>query len=144
MSHQKSSPAAKQSVPRIIGRKGGEKIVVLTAYTARMAELLDPQCDILMVGDSLGMVVYGMESTLPVTLELMIAHGRAVAKTAKSALVVVDMPFGSYQESPGQAFANAARILQKTGAQAIKLEGGAELADTVRYLSERALLLMIK
>jgi 3-methyl-2-oxobutanoate hydroxymethyltransferase len=141
MSHQKT-PSSRQSVPSIAARKGAEKIVVLTAYTARMAELLDPFCDILMVGDSLGMVIYGFDSTLPVTLDLMIAHGRAVAKTAKSAMVVVDMPFGSYQESPAQAFASAARILKETGAQAVKLEGGAELADTVRHLTSRGIPVM--
>jgi 3-methyl-2-oxobutanoate hydroxymethyltransferase len=122
-----------------MARKGGEKIVVLTAYTAPMAELLDPHCDLLMVGDSLGMVVYGMDSTLPVTLDMMIAHGAAVVRKAKQAAVVVDMPFGSYQESPEQAFRNAARILKETGASSVKLEGGAELAATVKYLAERGI-----
>ncbi len=143
MSHQKpSQTATPRRVPDIIARKGGEKIVVLTAYTARMAELLDAQCDILMVGDSLGMVIYGMDSTLPVTLEMMIAHGKAVASRAKQSLVVIDMPFGSYQESPAQAFRNAARILKETGAACVKLEGGTELAETVRYLCERGIPVM--
>ena len=144
MSHhqQPPKPLSKRSVPDIIARKGGEPLVVLTAYTARMAELLDETCDMLMVGDSLGMVIYGMESTLPVTLAMMIAHGKAVASRAKQSAVVVDMPFGSYQESPAQAFRNAARILKETGAASVKLEGGAELAATVRYLVERGIPVM--
>ncbi|MEJ0010469.1 MAG: 3-methyl-2-oxobutanoate hydroxymethyltransferase [Alphaproteobacteria bacterium] len=143
MSHQRSSkPEARHSVPEIRARKGGEKIVTLTAYTARMAGLLDEHCDILLVGDSLGMVLYGFDSTLPVTLEMMIAHGAAVVRGAQQALVTVDMPFGSYQESPAQAFANCARVLRETGAQAVKLEGGVELAETVRFLSERAIPVM--
>lgn len=142
MSHQKPSPARKLGVPEVTARKGGEKIVVLTAYTARMAELLAPHCDILMVGDSLGMVIYGMESTLPVTLDMMIAHGKAAASRSAQSLVVVDMPFGSYQESPAQAFRNTARVLKETGAASVKLEGGAELAPTVRYLTERGVPVM--
>ena len=143
MSHQPpSKPPVKRNVPGIQAQKGQVPIVVLTAYTARMAELLDETCDILMVGDSLGMVVYGMESTLPVTLELMIAHGKAVASRAKHALTVVDMPFGSYQESAEQAFRNAARIIKETGAASVKLEGGVELASTVRYLVDRGIPVM--
>lgn len=142
MSHQKTKQGAPRSVPEIAARKGGEKLVVLTAYTARMAELLDPYCDILMVGDSLGMVVYGLDSTLPVTLEMMINHGAAVVRGRTQAMVVVDMPFGSYQESPGQAFANCARVLKETGAVSVKLEGGAELEGTVRYLAERGIPVM--
>ena len=111
-------------------RKGGDPLVVLTAYTAPMARLLDPHVDCLMVGDSVGMVLYGMDTTLGVTLDMMIAHGRAVVRASQSALVVVDMPFGSYQESPELAFRNAARILAETGAQAVKLEGGREMAYT--------------
>ena len=144
MSHQ-PTPAASpansnppRSIPELTARKGGEKIVVLTAYTAPMAELLDAHCDMLLVGDSLGMVVYGMDSTLPVTLEMMIAHGTAVQRRARQAVVVIDMPFGSYQESKEQAFRNAARILKETGAAAVKIEGGTEMAETIRYLSERA------
>ena len=128
MSHQPTSspqPARKKlTVPDIRARKGGDKLVLLTAYTAPMAELLDAHCDMLMVGDSLGMVIYGMESTLPVTLEMMIAHGRAVVSRARQCSVVVDMPFGSYQASPAQAFESAARILKETGAAAVKMEGG--------------------
>lgn len=141
MSHQPTAPK-RVSITDIRARKSAEKIVILTAYTAPMAELLDMQCDMLMVGDSLGMVVYGMESTLPVTLEMMIAHGAAVTRRAKHAAVVVDMPFGSYQASPEQAFLSAARILKETGAQAVKLEGGAEMAETIRYLTQRAIPVM--
>lgn len=148
MSHQPSNqrsqvPARKKlSVPDIRARKGGEKLVLLTAYTAPMAALLDPHCDMLMVGDSLGMVVYGMESTLPVTLDMMIAHGKAVVSRAKQCNVVVDLPFGSYQESPAQAFASAARIMKETGAAAVKMEGGSELAPTIRHLTSHGIPVM--
>lgn len=130
------------SVGDVRARKNGEPLVVLTAYTAPMARLLDSLVDILLVGDSLGMVVYGFENTLPVTLDLMINHGRAVAQSTKKALVVVDMPFGSYQASPEQAFLSAARVMQGTGAQCVKLEGGAEMAETIRYLVERGIPVM--
>ena len=123
-------------------RKHSEPLVVLTAYTAPMARLLDSHSDILLVGDSLGMVVYGMESTLPVTLEMMSLHGQAVMRGSARAMVVVDMPFASYQQSKEQAFANAARILAETGAQAVKLEGGAEMAETVKFLTERGVPVM--
>ncbi len=143
MSHQSTSLAAKPlSIPEITARKGGEKLVLLTAYSAPMAELLAPHCDMLMVGDSLGMVVYGMDSTLPVTLEMMINHGAAVVRKAKSVSVVVDLPFGSYQASPEQAFRNAARVLKETGASAVKMEGGVEMAETVRYLAQRGIPVM--
>ena len=144
MSHQPNTAkaTAPHTVPEIRARKGGEKLVMLTAYTAPIASILDAHCDILLVGDSLGMVVYGLDSTLPVTLEMMINHGAAVKRGAKQAMVVVDMPFGSYQESPEQAFRNAARVLQETGAAAVKLEGGAELAPTVKFLTERAIPVM--
>ena len=122
--------------------KGGAPIVGLTAYTAPIARLLDPHVDFLLVGDSLGMVVYGFDSTLPVTLEMMIAHGAAVMRASARALVVVDLPFGSYQESREQAFRNAARLLAETGCAAVKLEGGQEMADTVRYLSRRGIPVM--
>ena len=118
-------------------RKGGGPYVWLTAYTAPMARLLDPHCDLLLVGDSLGMVLYGLDSTLPVTLEMMIAHGAAVVRGSRHACVVVDMPFGSYQESPQQAFRNAARIVAATGCAAVKLEGGVEMAETIRFLVAR-------
>jgi 3-methyl-2-oxobutanoate hydroxymethyltransferase len=122
--------------------KGGPPIVGLTAYTAPIAGLLDPHVDFLLVGDSVGMVVYGFDSTLPVTVEMMIAHGAAVMRGTSQALVVVDMPFGSYQESREQAFRNAARILGETGCAAVKLEGGGEMADTVRFLTERGIPVM--
>jgi 3-methyl-2-oxobutanoate hydroxymethyltransferase len=123
-------------------RKGGDPLVVLTAYTAPIARLLDPHCDILLVGDSLGMVVYGMDTTLGVTLDMMINHGRAVVKTSSHACVVVDMPFGSYQESPEQAFRNCARVMAETGCAAVKLEGGREMAETIRFLAERCIPVM--
>ena len=132
----------RHSVRTISERKGKEPIVILTAYTAPMARLLDPHVDCLMVGDSLGMVVYGMETTLGVTLEMMIAHGKAVVSASQSAMVVVDMPFGSYQESPAQAFRNAARIMAETGAQAVKLEGGIIMAPTIAFLVERGIPVM--
>ena len=119
--------------------KGERPIVSLTAYTTPIARLLDPHVDFLLVGDSLGMVLYGMDSTLGVTLEMMIAHGQAVMRGTSAACVVVDMPFGSYQESREQAFRNAARILKETGCSAIKLEGGAEMAETVDFLSSRGI-----
>jgi 3-methyl-2-oxobutanoate hydroxymethyltransferase len=122
--------------------KGGAPIVGLTAYTAPIANLLDPHVDFLLVGDSVGMVVYGFGSTLSVTVDMMIAHGAAVMRSSSRALVVVDMPFGSYQESREQAFRTAARILAETGCAAVKLEGGAEMADTVRFLAERGVPVM--
>lgn len=141
-----STPPAKASkrlsVLDMRGHKNGTPLVVLTAYTAPMARLLDPHVDILLVGDSLGMVVYGMDNTLPVTLDMMIAHGRAVTQASKHAMVVVDMPFGSYQAAPGQAFIAASRVLVETGAQAIKLEGGKEMADTIRFLVDRGIPVM--
>ncbi|MCM2294245.1 3-methyl-2-oxobutanoate hydroxymethyltransferase [Allorhizobium sp. BGMRC 0089] len=125
------------STADISSLKGKQPIVSLTAYTTPMARLLDAHCDLLLVGDSLGMVLYGLESTLSVTMEMMIAHGQAVMRGASRACVIVDMPFGSYQESKEQAFRNAARILQDTGCDGIKLEGGAEMAETVAFLVAR-------
>jgi 3-methyl-2-oxobutanoate hydroxymethyltransferase len=122
--------------------KGGTPIVGLTAYAAPIARLLDPHVDFMLVGDSLGMVVYGFDSTLPVTLEMMIAHGAAVMRGSARALIVVDLPFGSYQASPEQAFRNAARILAETGCAAVKLEGGEEMAETVRILTRRGVPVM--
>lgn len=124
-------------VPEIRARKGGEPIVSLTAYTAPIAELLDPHVDFLLVGDSVAMVVYGMDSTIGVTVDMMIAHGKAVVRATKRCCIVVDLPFGSYEESPEQAFRTAARVMAETGCQAIKLEGGVEMADTVRFLTKR-------
>lgn len=130
------------TVPAITARKNGRKIACLTAYTAQMASVLDPHMELLLVGDSLGMVLYGMKSTLPVTLDMMIAHGKAVAGSARHACVIVDMPFGSYQESPDQAFRNAARIMSETGCAGVKLEGGAAFAETISFLVTRGIPVM--
>lgn len=126
----------------IAARKGGTPLVVLTCYTAPMARIIDNHVDVLLVGDSLGMVLYGMESTLPVTLDMMIRHGRAVAQNSAKALVVVDMPFGSYQASKEEAFHACAQVMKETGAQAIKLEGGREMAETIRFLVQRGIPVM--
>ncbi|WP_334176900.1 3-methyl-2-oxobutanoate hydroxymethyltransferase [Pseudoxanthobacter sp.] len=130
------------SVPDVMARKGAEPVVVLTAYTAPMAGMLDPHVDILLVGDSLGMVVYGLQSTLAVTTDMMIAHGAAVVRGSSRAMVVIDLAFGTYQESPEQAFRTAARVMAETGCTAVKLEGGIEMADTVRFLVERGIPVM--
>lgn len=126
----------------IRARKGGDPIVVLTAYTTPMARLLDPHVDILLVGDSLGMVLYGMDTTLGVTLDMMINHGKAVMRGTTTSMVVVDMPFASYQESRERAFRNAARVLAETGCAAVKLEGGREMADTIAFMVERGVPVM--
>jgi len=133
------APMKRLTVPAIQARKGGDPIVMLTAYTARMAQLLDPQCDMLLVGDSLGQVIYGLPSTLAVSLDMMCAHGAAVVRGSYHAVVVIDMPFGSYEASPEQAFASASRIMAETGAAAVKLEGGAAMAPTVAFLSQRGI-----
>lgn len=132
------SPAIRRmTVPQFAARKRGEKIVMLTAYTTPMARNMDGQVDALLVGDSLGMVVYGMDDTLGVTLDMMINHGRAVVRGTKQSMVVVDMPFNTYHESPAQAMRHAGRVLAETGAQAVKLEGGAEMAETIAFLEAR-------
>lgn len=136
------STARRITVPALGKRKGGEPIVCLTAYSTPMAKLLDPHVDLLLVGDSVGMVLYGYDSTLPVTLDMMIAHGGAVVRGAERACVVVDMPFGSYQESPQQAFRNAARVMAETGCAAVKLEGGVEMAETIAFLVARGVPVM--
>ncbi|WP_103875182.1 3-methyl-2-oxobutanoate hydroxymethyltransferase [Bosea lathyri] len=123
-------------------RKSGEPIVSLTAYTATMAAIVDDVADFILVGDSVGMVVYGLDSTVPVTLEMMILHGQAVMRSTSKALVVVDMPFGTYEESREQALRNAARILKETGCGAVKLEGGLRMADTIRFLVGRGVPVM--
>jgi len=123
-------------------RKGGEPIVVLTAYTAPIARLIDPHVDVLLVGDSLGMVIYGLETTLGVTLEMMIAHGQAVERASQHACVIVDMPFASYQESKEQAFRNTARVMAETGCAGVKLEGGEEMAETISFLTRRGIPVM--
>jgi 3-methyl-2-oxobutanoate hydroxymethyltransferase len=132
---------SKITVPQIKSRKG-DKISVLTAYSYNTAKILDEIVDIVLVGDSLGMVLYGMKSTLEVTLPIMINHGKAVAKACNRALVVVDMPFGSYQSSPSKAFNSAAKILAQTGAGAVKLEGGVEMVETIKFLVERGIPVM--
>src|SRR3954468_5918831 len=131
------APGKRLTAPAIMARKGKEPIVALTAYTMRMAQLLDPHCDLLLVGDSLGQVIYGLPSTIPVTLEMMCAHGAAVVRGSWHALVAVDMPFGSYEASPEQAFANASRIMKETGCAAVKLEGGEAMAPTIDFLTHR-------
>jgi 3-methyl-2-oxobutanoate hydroxymethyltransferase len=130
------------TAPDITQRKGGEPIVSLTAYHAHTAKIIDPYVDFLLVGDSLGMVMHGFETTLPVPLELMIMHGAAVVRGSQRSLVVVDMPFGSYEESPAVAFRNAARIIKETGCGAVKLEGGRRLAETIAYLTSRGIPVM--
>src|SRR5687767_10280075 len=133
------SPMKRLTVPKLKAMKGGEPIVMLTAYTARMAQLLDPHCDLLLVGDSLGQVIYGLPSTVPVTMEMMCAHGAAVVRGSWHALVAVDMPFGSYEASPAQAFESAARIMKETGCAAVKLEGGEAMAETIEFLTHRGI-----
>ena len=122
------------SAPDIRARKGGAPIVSLTSYHAHTAALLDKHCDLILVGDSLGMVMHGLETTIPVTLDMMILQGLAVMRGSKRALVVVDLPFGSYEASQEQAFASAARVLKETGCGAIKLEGGRRMAKTIAFL----------
>ena len=130
------------TAPDIRARKGGAPIVALTSYHAHTAAIADKHVDFLLVGDSLGMVMHGFESTLPVPLDLMIMHGRAVMRGARKSLIVVDMPFGTYEESPAQAFRNAARVMKETECGAIKLEGGVRMAETIRFLSERGIPVM--
>ncbi|ABV94699.1 3-methyl-2-oxobutanoate hydroxymethyltransferase [Dinoroseobacter shibae DFL 12 = DSM 16493] len=144
MSAQPPAPAPirRLTVPQIAARKGAEPIVALTASHVQFARILDAHCDVLLVGDSLGMVSHGFETTLPVSLELMIAHGAAVVRGTARALVVVDMPFGSYEESPQVAFRSAARIMAETGCQAVKLEGGARMAETIAFLTARGIPVM--
>ncbi|QQO46753.1 3-methyl-2-oxobutanoate hydroxymethyltransferase [Paracoccus sp. MC1862] len=128
--------------PDILARKGGDPIACLTAYTTPMARLVDRHCDLVLVGDSLGMVLHGLPSTLGVTMEMMILHGQAVRRGLDRALMVIDMPFGSYEEDPQQAFRNAARLMAETGAGAVKLEGGAGMAGTVGFLTARGIPVM--
>jgi 3-methyl-2-oxobutanoate hydroxymethyltransferase len=130
------------TVPDIRARKGGTPIVSLTCYHAHTARLLDQHVDLMLVGDSLGMVMHGMETTLGVTLDMMILHGQAVMRGARRALVVIDMPFGSYEESPEIAFRNASRAMKETGCTAVKLEGGTRMAETIHYLSQRGIPVM--
>ena len=142
VSTKSDAPRKKMTVPNFTARKGGEPLVCLTAYTAHVAHLVDAQADMILVGDSLGMVIHGMPNTLGVTMEHMIMHGQAVMRGANKALVVVDMPFGSFEESPEVAFRNASRIIKETGCTAIKLEGGREMAPTIRHLAARGIPVM--
>ena len=128
--------------PDIRARKGQAPLVVLTAYTTPVARLVDPHCDIALVGDSVGMVLHGMPSTLGVTMEMMILHGRSVVRGLSRAMAVIDMPFGSYEESPQQAYRNAARLMAETGAPAVKLEGGVHMAETIAFLTKRGVPVM--
>lgn len=136
------APIRRLMAPDVTTKKGVEPIVSLTAYHAHTAAIADAYCDFLLVGDSLGMVMHGFESTLPVPLDLMIVHGRAVVRGSTRALVVVDMPFGSYEESPSVAFRNAARVIKETQCGAVKLEGGRRMAETIHYLTERGIPVM--
>jgi 3-methyl-2-oxobutanoate hydroxymethyltransferase len=130
------------TAPDIRARKGGEPIVCLTSYHAHTARLLDRHCDLILVGDSLGMVMHGLETTVPVTLDMMILQGLAVMRGSKRALVVVDMPFGSYEASKEQAFMSAARVMKETGCGAIKIEGGRRMAETIAFLVQRGVPVM--
>jgi 3-methyl-2-oxobutanoate hydroxymethyltransferase len=130
------------TAPQITRRKGGEPIVSLTSYHAHTAALVDRYADFILVGDSLGMVMHGMESTVGVSLDLMIMHGKAVVRGTKKALIVVDMPFGTYEESPSEAFRNAARVMKETQCGAVKLEGGLRMAETINFLTERGVPVM--
>lgn len=140
------APMKRLTVPAIRQRKRdgvtAEPIVMLTAYTARQAQLLDPHCDILLVGDSLGQVIYGLPSSVPVTLDLMAAHGAAVVRGSYHSVVLVDMPFGAYEASPEAAFASAARLMKDTGCAGVKLEGGEAMAETVAFLTRRGIPVM--
>jgi 3-methyl-2-oxobutanoate hydroxymethyltransferase len=137
-----TSPVRPVLPPDIRARKGGEPLVVLTAYSTPVARLVDAHCDIVLVGDSVGMVIHGLPSTLGVTMEMMILHGKAVVRGAQKAMPVIDMPFGSYEESPQQAFRNASRLMAETGAPAVKLEGGLHMAETIAFLTARGVPVM--
>lgn len=132
----------RMTAPDITARKGGDPIVCLTAYDAPLAAIVDQHCDLILVGDSVGMVVHGLPSTVGVTLDMMILHGQAVMRGSQKALVVVDLPFGSYEDSPETAFRNASRVMMETGCQAVKIESGSYAAETIRYLVERGIPVM--
>ena len=142
MSTEPSKPVRRVTAPQIASRKGGEPIVSLTSYHAHTAAIVDKYADFILVGDSLGMVMHGMETTVGVPLDLMIMHGKAVVRGTRRALIVVDMPFGSYEESPNIAFRNAAKILKETGCGAVKIEGGKRMAETIHFLVERGIPVM--
>jgi len=133
---------ARKTAPQISARKGSDPIVCLTAYDAPTAALLDDHCDLILVGDSVGMVVHGLSTTVGVTLDMMILHGQAVMRGSHKALIVVDMPFGSYEDSPETAFRNASRVMMETGCQAVKIESGSYAAETIAYLVERGIPVM--
>ncbi len=137
-----TSPVRPVLPPDIRARKGSTPLVVLTAYSTPVARLVDAHCDVVLVGDSVGMVIHGLPSTLGVTMEMMILHGRAVVRGAQKAMPVIDMPFGSYEESPQQAFRNASRLMAETGAPAVKLEGGVHMAETIAFLAARGVPVM--
>ncbi len=137
-----TSPVRPVLPPDIRARKGSAPLVVLTAYSTPVARLVDAHCDIALVGDSVGMVIHGLPSTLGVTMEMMILHGRAVVRGCQKAMPVIDMPFGSYEESPQQAFRNASRLMAETGAPAVKLEGGQHMAETIAFLTARGVPVM--
>lgn len=139
------SATARKTAPMpsdILARKGGAPLVSLTAYTTPMAEMMDGICDFVLVGDSVGMVLHGLTSTLDVTMEMMILHGQAVRRGLKRSMLIIDMPFGSYEASPEQAFASAARLMRETGAGAVKLEGGTVMAQTIAFLTKRGIPVM--
>ncbi len=142
MSSHRQEAVRRVAAPDVTARKGGTPLVCLTAYTAPMADLLDEHCDILLVGDSLGMVVHGLPNTVGVTLEMMILHGQAVMRASKRAMVVVDLPFGSYEGSPDLAYANAARVMKETGAGAVKVEAGPAVVENIAYLVQRGIPVM--
>ena len=142
MSAQRKEEVRRLAAPDITARKGGEPVVCLTAYTAPVAGVLDAHCDLLLVGDSVGMVVHGLPNTVGVTLEMMILHGQAVMRATRRAMVVIDMPFGSYESSCEVAYANAARVMKETGAQAVKLESGPTVPETIAYLVRRGIPVM--
>jgi len=137
-----TSPVRSVLPPDIRARKGTAPLVVLTAYSTPVARLVDRHCDIVLVGDSVGMVIHGLPSTLGVTMEMMILHGRAVVRGAQKAMPVIDMPFGSYEEGPQQAFRNASRLMAETGAPAVKIEGGVHMAETIAFLTARGVPVM--
>jgi len=142
LSSHRQEAVRRLAAPDIAARKGGDPIVCLTAYTAPVAEILDDHCDLLLVGDSVGMVVHGLPNTVGVTMEMMILHGQAVMRGARKAMVVVDMPFGSYEGSAQAAYDNAARIMKETGAQAVKVESGPTVPDTIHYMVQRGIPVM--
>jgi 3-methyl-2-oxobutanoate hydroxymethyltransferase len=142
LSSHRQEAVRRVAAPDVAARKGGTPLVCLTAYTAPMADLLDEHCDILLVGDSLGMVVHGLPNTVSVTLEMMILHGQAVMRASKRAMVVVDLPFGSYEGSQEIAYANAARVMKETGASAVKVEAGPAVVENIAYLVQRGIPVM--